>query len=142
MIEIDMDVLHSWVGDLTIFLTAPDDTSHTIFSRVGVSGAGTGDSSNLVGIYNFTDDESANNLWDAAAIGGSADIIPPGDYRTSENGSAVVTQITSSFQSLKALNGIWTLTVNDHAEGNVGSITTANLFIMTHSDIIFKHGFD
>ena len=141
-IELDMEMTHSWVGDLNIILAAPDTTSHVIMWRTGsTTGTSSGDSSDLGGVYNFTDDVNADNFWETAValVGGT---IPAGDYRTSSVGSPDVTNITSAFQSVANPNGTWVLTVTDNASGDTGGISAANLFIMTANDIIFRDGFE
>ena len=64
---------HTWVGDLTITITNPDNVSATLAARVGrVGGTGFGDSSNYNGEYIFAN--AGADLW-AEAAAGTGDIL-------------------------------------------------------------------
>ncbi len=141
-IELDLDLTHSWVGDLNVLLISPTGDEHVIMWRTGsATGTGSGDSSDLGGVYNFTDSVSAENFWETAVnlVGGT---IPEGDYRTSGVGDATPTQIVESFTYSDDPNGLWQVVITDNAGGDTGSVTASNLFLVILDDIIFKHGFE
>jgi hypothetical protein len=85
----------------------------------------------------------------------SADIVPPGRYRTSttgkESSSAGVsdhggcsTSLASAFGGLTGseTNGIWTLNIADEAGIDTGSVSSALLSLDTVADSIFAYGFE
>jgi subtilisin-like proprotein convertase family protein len=122
-VAVDMDITHTWVGDVDAVLASPDGTTHDIIINTG--GPGFGDSTNLGGVYNFFDG-AAGDWWAAAAAGGNDDILAPGDYRTVDvTGSATV--MTAAFAGIPTSNGTWTLSVGDGAGGDLGSVSAANL---------------
>lgn len=132
-----LDATHTWVGDLTVRLTAPDGTTNlALFGATGSTGAtACGDSSNLGGVYNFGDG-ATGGWWTAAAAVGDGVSIAPGDYRTSAVGGTAgatgpATSLVNVFGGMPAAaaNGIWTLTVQDGGEGDLGTINAATLFI-------------
>lgn len=139
-VSVDLTGTHTFIGDLDVVLAAPGGSpSHVIFSRVGsTTVTGFGDSSDLGGTYNFTD-AAAANFWTAAGAVGPTDAVAPGDYRTTAMGGAgqtnpaPVTNLTAAFSALTAAqaNGMWTLTFRDRGVGDTGTITAANLSILT-----------
>jgi hypothetical protein len=149
-VEVDISATHSWVGDLEVTLIAPDATEHVIFGGVGSTTAtGCGDSSDLGGVYNFTDDVSAADFWAESLNGTGAYIMAAGDYFTSEVGDAnptggTITSINDAFSAVADPNGTWTLRVIDGGAGDTGAVTAANLFLLggPNPDVIFEDGFD
>ena len=133
-VSVNMTMTHTWVGDLDVVLTAPGaGPSLVIFSRVGaLTAASFGSSSDLGGLYNFTDTAAGTNFWTAAA----ATPVPPGNYRTTAPGPvavspAPVTSLNTTFGGLTPAqaNGTWTLTFRDGAGGDTGTVTAANLTV-------------
>ncbi len=119
---------HTWIGDLVATVTSPSGTVHPLFSRVGrTGGVGSGDSSNVNGIYTFAD--TGADLWAAATAGGSTFVIPAGTYRTTADGSSAFTSLDSAFAGQNG-NGNWVLTISDFAGGDVGGITGWELRIV------------
>ncbi|GAA4608390.1 S8 family serine peptidase [Actinoplanes octamycinicus] len=99
---------HTWVGDLTGTLTAPDGRTATLFSRRGTSG------NNLCQVV-FDDAAStpfATVLSDAAPFTGT--------WKPNEPLSALRTS---------PVDGTWTFKVTDSASGDVGSIRAFSLHI-------------
>ena len=149
-VEVDLNATHSWVGDLNVSLIAPDATEHVLFGSVGSTTAtGCGDSSDLGGVYNFTDDLGAADFWAESLNGTGAYVMLPGDYFTSEIGDdnptgGTVTSINDAFAAVADPNGTWTLRVIDGGGGDTGSVSSANLFLMggPNPDVIFEDGFD
>lgn len=130
---------HSWIGDLQVFLIAPDLTTFPIFSRVGQQedSADNGDSSRLSGTYNFSDSAS-NNMWTAAAAGGGSYVIPEGNYRTqlpgpfgNDNSGPDETSLNTAFSNVADPNGVWTLRFMDCAQADTGTVSAANLTLLS-----------
>lgn len=134
-VELSMTATHTWVGDLRVELFAPNGTSHVIFSRTGQVGTGVGDSSNLGGEYKFSDAATGTGWWEAAAIGGTNDIIPPGAYRTTAAGpqttagTSPATNMNAAFAGVSNPNGTWVLKISDFASGDTGAVSAACLKI-------------
>ena len=137
-VGVEMDITHSWVGDVTATLVAPDGTtSIPMFGNTGSTTAtGCGDSSNLGAIYGFYDaTPNATNWWDEATAQGGADIMTADNYRATEPGGAgqvnpaPFADIDAAFAGLADPNGVWTLRVNDSGGGDTGSVASARLFL-------------
>lgn len=134
-ISINMDLTHTWVGDLNVTLSAPGGSpSHVIFAGTGkVTATSFGDSSDLAGLYNFTDTAAGTNWWAAAAAVGATVPIPTGDYRTTQAGPQPAanfspeTSINTAFAGVANANGTWTLNISDNAAGDVGTINASTL---------------
>ena len=122
------------VGDVEVFLAAPDGTQATVLSRVGATGStGTGDSSNVNGTYWFIDG-SSRSLWTAATAAGPTATLTSADYFP----SAALTGNRSTFASAFASSlaaGTWTLTVKDRNSGNNTTLTSATVTIGIRSDL-------
>src|SRR5690606_33106627 len=121
---------------MTVILTAPDSTAFTVFGRTGLTSVATcGDSTNLLGSYNFTDAATGTNWWADAATGGTGVAVTPGDYRSTEAGPqpvgnfSPVTDLSAAFAGVSNPNGTWTMTVTDSGGGDTGSVTGAALTI-------------
>ena len=86
-VSVNLTGTHTWMGDVTATLIAPDSTSFLLFGRTGTtSPTACGDSSDIAGPYNFTDSAAGTNWWAAAATAGAGAAIPTGDYRTTAGG--------------------------------------------------------
>ncbi|MEY4183337.1 MAG: hypothetical protein RLZZ217_1963, partial [Planctomycetota bacterium] len=122
------------VGDVEVFLKAPDGTEATVFSRVGAtSGSGTGDSSNVNGTYWFIDG-SSRSFWTAASDVGNSTVLTSADYFP----SAALTGNRSTFASAFASSlaaGTWTLTVKDRNSGNNTTLTSATVTVRVRPDL-------
>lgn len=128
----DLMLDHTWVGDLTATLTAPDGSNVVLFSRTGaLVSASAGDSSNTRGPYTFSDAPTPNDWWAEAAAQSDGSTIPAGRYHASTAGGAesggAVQPITAAFAGLPDPNGTWTLTVTDRCLGGVGNVSAADL---------------
>lgn len=142
-VSANVTLTHTWVGDIDMVLRSPGGTaSHILVSRIGVQTAGGfGDSSNYSGLYRFFD-VSALNIWTVATTG-CADTcnVTPNTYRTTAPGQTgqtnppPVTNLTAPFAGLTTaqINGIWTLTLRDGAASDTGTVTAANLTLITPS---------
>jgi subtilisin-like proprotein convertase family protein len=130
-------VSHTFIGDLTVTLIAPDGTTQrALFGRTGaITAAGLGDNSNLAGPYTFADD-AAGNWWSTASSTNDSTAIAAGSYRTSGVGGAgggpgpdpgTLTQLTSAFAGVTHPNGTWKLRFVDSCGQTLGTVTAATL---------------
>lgn len=137
-VGVELDLTHSWVGDVTVSLIAPGGaTSSAIFGNTGSTTAtGCGDSTDLGGAYGFFDDTvNPTNWWDEATAGGGADIMTVANYRATEFGGdgqvipAPMVVIDDAFAGVADPNGTWTLRVTDSGGGDTGAVLAATLFL-------------
>jgi subtilisin-like proprotein convertase family protein len=136
-VTVDMTLTHSFVGDLSVTLAAPGGApSLVIYRFVGATTATSfGLGSDLSGLYSFADAATGPNFWTAAAV----NPVATGAYRTTASGGAgqtnppPVTSLNTTFVGVTAAqaNGTWTLTFLDCAQGDTGTVTAANLTILT-----------
>ncbi len=125
-LNVDLNITHTWVGDLRITLESPSGTQVMIFD--GAADGCSGD--NIIDLY---DDESANALNCNA---GSSDAFPLADYRPSNPLSAFVGESTV---------GTWTLSIEDAAAGDDGTLNTWGLtysYANTNTDVVIELGPD
>ncbi|MEM7185886.1 MAG: proprotein convertase P-domain-containing protein [Bacteroidota bacterium] len=103
-LNMEVDIEHTWTGDITLTLESPAGTQVIVFDEAdGCSG------DNMMDIY---DDESANPL-DCQA--GTGDAFPLADYQPSNP--------LSAFDGESTL-GTWTLFVEDDAGGDTGTLNS------------------
>jgi subtilisin-like proprotein convertase family protein len=103
-LDVGIDITHTFVGDLSAVLIAPDGTSVRLFAGVGGSG------------NNFT-----NTIFDSEAATPIGSGVPPFTGRFRPQGSL------AGLYGRDA-RGTWTLQVTDSAGGDVGSLTNFTLF--------------
>ncbi|MBE0639120.1 MAG: S8 family serine peptidase [Bacteroidales bacterium] len=114
----NLDVLHTWMGDLKVTLTSPGGTVFILFDRPGYNGSGFGCSQNNI-LVTF-DDEAALTADDfETTCNSSSTTTPPHTYAIS--GSYQPIDLLSSLNGTSP-NGLWTLTVFDSYTGDGGSI--------------------
>ncbi len=117
-INVTVNMTHTWIGDIQIWLEDPTGTEVLLFNRHG----GNGD--NLV---NTVFDDSAANLI-------SSGVAPfTGSWRPIE--------ALSVFNGMDP-NGDWILRLRDNANGDVGTLLNWNLEITTNPDIAFSTNSD
>lgn len=116
-------LVHTWVGDLTATLTNSNGTA-SIFAQIGRVNTGFGDSSNFNGNYTF-DDASNNDIWAAAAGGGTDFVVPPGTYFASGANAATKVLMFTNLQG--NVNGNWTLKIVDAAASDTGDLVSWSL---------------
>lgn len=118
---------HTWMGDLSIELIAPDTTSMFIVGQL--TGGGTfGDSSDWGGSYSFEDGSAS--LWTEAAARGDAEPITPGTYAASEDDGFGAEQINSFAGTFGGMStqGTWTIRFFDSfSAGDTGGLTSWTL---------------
>lgn len=138
-VMVDITMTHTWMGDVTATLIAPDGTtSLVLFGRTGAtSPTACGESANLGGTYNFTDTAAGSNWWAVSAPLANGDVMPAGSYRTTAIGpqaaanSSPETSLNTTFSALADANGTWILRFTDAGGGDTGSVSAANLHIET-----------
>lgn len=112
-LDLNLDITHSWVGDLIITLTHENSgTSVLLADRTGLGDntlAGFG--WNLEGAYTFDDD--APTYW--------ADFGNPGSAFVLDNGSYQGVEALSAFNG-EDVSGFWTLRISDNAFLDDGSL--------------------
>ncbi len=143
-VEVTMTFTHPWAGDVSAVLIAPNDVSHTIFSRTSsLTTSMCGESSDLAGPYKFSDHATAQpsgGWWPAALTAAGATPIAAGTYLAAGAGGPTVpsapaaTSITPTFASVKP-NGTWSLVLSDAISGDSGSISAASLTISAKDTI-------
>jgi hypothetical protein len=131
--------VHTFVGDVTATLIAPNGASHTIFGHtLATTATSFGDSSDLGAQYIFSDNAPTppnGGWWQAATAAGAAVIMPTGTYRTTASGGAGATNpqpptsINAAFSGVANPNGTWTLRLTDSCAGDTGAITAATLTV-------------
>jgi subtilisin-like proprotein convertase family protein len=123
------------MGDVEVFLKAPDGTEATVFSRVGATtSSSTSDSSNFNNLDCWFLDGSNQSLWSTAASGDSGDDVPDGDYFPSAALTGTRATFASAFANSLAA-GTWTLTVKDRASNNNTSLSSATVVVVVRSDM-------
>ncbi len=123
---------HTWIGDLTATITHVETgDTFTLFSRVGsTTVGGVGDSSNFGGDYSFND-FFTGDLWGSAASGGTAFVIPSGNYFATGALSSTKVDFLPSLLGDDAF-GTWTLSITDSAAADTGALGSWGLsFVKT-----------
>lgn len=130
---------HTFVGDITATLIAPNGASHTIFGRtLATTATAFGGGSNLTGPYVFSDTAPSppnGGWWQAANLAPTT--MPVGTYRTTASGGAGATipmpptNMNAAFAGVANANGTWTLRVTDGCQVDTGGISAAVLDITT-----------
>lgn len=153
-VAVVVDLQHSFAGDLTVQLVSPNGLARlNLFGRVGASATNNfGDSSNLSGIYPFTD-SATSDLWATAQGLPNTGVIPSGAaFRTSVAGvpgrglaGGCSSFLSLAFGGLSAAqaNGTWTLRVTDNNPDDTGVVTAAtSALFFTLEDKLLSDGFE
>lgn len=151
-VQLELNLTHTWVGDLQATLISPAGKARmVVFGRVGSTKASNfGDSSNLGGVYWFSD-SAVGDLWAAAAAVDSNTVIDPDSYRTLSNGAPLKSNLVGCPTSLRGVfsglqgsdaNGTWTLVVSDAVSGDIGTVNAATLYVGMANDDVFRDGFE
>lgn len=117
VISVDVEISHSWVGDLRIVLQHPDGTNVTLMDRPGVPASTNGCSDNDLNIT-FTDASSV----DLETVCGAGSPWYVGDAAPSTPLSALLG---------KNAAGTWKLTVSDHVGSDTGTIDCWSLNLVS-----------
>lgn len=134
-IEVEIvGLVHERIGDLSANLTHVESgRTAPLFSRVGRTGGGGGDNSNLDGDYVFADAD-AGDIWMAADAVNNNGVVPPGRYRATGPGSSAVVSLDAVFGG-HAASGTWRLEVADEASGEIGALTGWNLRLIDAGEV-------
>lgn len=134
-------LLHGRMGDLSATLTHVESgRSAPLFIRVGRTGGGGGDNSNLDGDYVFADAD-AGDFWAAADAGNNNAVIPPGRYMATGAGSGTPISLDATFGGHPA-EGTWRLEIADESSGEAGQFTGWNLRLIDPGNEIDPCGTD
>jgi subtilisin-like proprotein convertase family protein len=117
-LDVDLNVTHSWVGDLSISLMRAATTS-MIFDRPGVPATTFGCSGNNLDIV--LDDQGTDGSVDGSCTTGTPAYPVPGGRYTPDNPLAPFNGGTAT--------GTWTLTVADNALGDTGTLDSWALLV-------------
>ena len=102
----NVDVSHSWVGDLTLTLTGPDATSSTLVNRP------------IAGTGSCASDDIVTSFQDAAAPFGCTPTAPANGV------SPIAPETPLAAFATATLTGTWTLQINDAANSSIGSLNS------------------
>ncbi len=109
--NVDLDISHTWVGDLIVTLESPGGTVVTLIDQMGVPASTFGCSNNDMQVT--LDDEAVDPIEDECS---SSPI----------SGSYTPEQALSAFDTEEVM-GDWILTVSDNAGGDTGMINSWTL---------------
>ncbi|SEQ43891.1 hypothetical protein SAMN05444359_1101, partial [Neolewinella agarilytica] len=139
-LAVSMKLNHSWVGDVTVYVAAPNGDILPLFSEPGAAGSGSGngagDSSNFseAGPLTFSDAGTTDpETMGGSIAGGEAVCVDDAlcDYFVNGDGlglpagatGALVTSFADLAAQGDALNGTWTLYAGDAGTGDTGDIS-------------------
>lgn len=110
-LRVGVDIAHTWVGDLTVTLHAPDGSTRVLLDRPGVPGsaAGCGDE-HVRAVFDDRADAEAENVCAAS---------PPASHAIL--GTFLPAQALAGLIG-KAADGAWRLRVVDSASGDAGTL--------------------
>ena len=112
-VDVNVQIEHTWVGDLIIQLQSPSGTTVTLLDRPGVDGSGFGCSDNNM---NVTFDDSSLQQLENLCSGSNPWY----------SGSAAPASPLSAFNG-ESSQGTWSLFVSDNAGADTGSIVSWEL---------------
>jgi subtilisin-like proprotein convertase family protein len=129
-IRVSFKAKHGAIGDLGIYLVAPDGTTATVIERIGVGpgndvGEGTGFGGGVTSFYAT----ATTNLTAYAATLSDTTYVQSGDFVPQAAGGAA-SDITTPFTNTPA-NGTWRLRFVDYRPTNTGVVLGASLRIST-----------
>lgn len=114
-VQVNVNVTHTWVGDLIFTLTSADGTVITLLDRPGVPASGAGCSDDNV-MVTFADGQA--NPEDTCAGSGTWPVTL----------AAPVTALSTL--NGEDANGTWTLTISDNAGADTGTLTSWELILL------------
>jgi subtilisin-like proprotein convertase family protein/subtilisin family serine protease len=117
-LNVTVNMTHTWMADVQIWLADPNGTEIQLFNRHGGSG------DNLENTV-FDDQAAASISTGSAPFTGSWQPIQP----------------LATFNGINP-NGVWTLRIRDNATGDVGTLSNWNLEIATNPDFVFTTNAD
>ena len=132
---------HSFMGDVTCILIAPNGATHSLFGHtLATTAVGFGDSTDLAGPYIFSDTAPTppnGGWWQAANVTGADVPMPTGTYRTTASGGAGATNpqpptnMNAAFTGVSNANGTWTMRLTDSCAQDTGAVSAASLTVTT-----------
>jgi subtilisin-like proprotein convertase family protein len=132
-VVVSITMSHTWVGDLRVRLSYTPSGSATtttafLFNRVGAATTNSvGDGSDLAGTYTFV--FAGTDMWDSAVSLGLTAALPSGVYQpltNNLNGTHPNLELKDFFRGLPG-TGTWTLTFEDGATSDLGTVTAASV---------------
>ncbi|MFN0140481.1 MAG: FG-GAP repeat domain-containing protein [Pyrinomonadaceae bacterium] len=122
---------HTWGGDISAVLIAPNGTTASVFGRIGATTAtGAGTASDLAGPYGFRNTADPN-IWTVQAT----NPMPSNTYAATVSGGAGITNpaatvnLDTAFAGVAAPNGTWTLRLRDGCDGDTGGVSAVTLTV-------------
>jgi len=141
--------IHSYVGDISATLYAPDGTSHILFQQTGATAnPAFGDSSDLSGPYVLSDTAPAppsGGWWQEATARPADAALTAGTYRTTAAGGAgqtspaPSTNLDAAFAGVTNPNGTWFLVITDGCAADTGAVSATSLTINSGGPINTQH---
>mgnify|MGYP000375852348 CR=1 FL=1 len=110
-LNVDLDISHTWVGDMIVTLESPAGTSVVIVDQMGVPDTQFGCAEDDLQIT--LDDEGAAPIEDECSGSPITGVFTPNNPLSAFDGESSM--------------GVWTLTVSDNAGGDTGTINSWNL---------------
>jgi subtilisin-like proprotein convertase family protein len=145
-VAVSFSASHSYLQDLEVSLRGPGNVPfHLLFSATGTTStvvgtcAGSSNDLSTANTYTFSDTAAAN-WWTTAA----ANPVPTSTNRTVVSGidgttnPPATTSMNAAFAGTLP-NGTWTLRFRDRGAGDTGTVTAANLTILTMGDPFGQH---
>ena len=122
-VQVQLDITHTWVGDIVIDLTSPDGTTVRLLDQPNVPLGTFGCSNNDINVLFADGQPDPESICSGTPPqGNTADPWPVTDA------SPVPGQFMADFNGEDG-NGTWTLTVSDNAAGDTGTINDWSLII-------------
>ena len=112
-LNVNLDIAHTWVGDLIVTLESPTGTTAVLIDRMGTTTGGVGCLNDDLLIT--LDDQAATPIEDECEVG------PP-----AASGSFTPNEALSIFNGERTM-GDWILTISDNASGDTGTLNTWGL---------------
>lgn len=134
-VTINLDLTHTWLGDVVAQLGTPSGTSCALIKRMGAtSDISCGDSSDFAA-GNILSFNAANTTTINVATPGATQSIPGGSYAPTGGTSSYPNTIPlcslSTFLNGIAVNGNWTMTLYDNGEEDTGALNAWELVFTT-----------
>ena len=148
-LTINLDLTHTWIGDLVVEVETPANTKCVLLKRMGATGAtpdtDCGDNSNFVA-GNILSFKSSNTTLIDYAAGTTAYNIPSGNYAPTGVGPTdypntySLCNLTTFFNGV-SVNGNWKLNVRDSGGGDTGSINSWSLVFtaLSNEEFVFTN---
>ena len=130
-LKIGINLTHTYSGDVIAKVTSPGGVI-TVFDRLGVPASSFGNGQNFGGYYEF--DVSAGSVLPESNSGPTT--IPAGTYAPSNTNGSINTNWSGISFPMNA-GGNWVLNMSDRASGDVGTIVSWTVTIMTSSGITY-----